>query len=174
MKKSSDVKLYNIFLPIWLLLFWPSWLWLIVIPVNYLIDRIVLKWSLGDMPEKGLFCRKHNWKICLAGFAADFVGMAILFACYLAAGNFESGFMDDMAYGVGFNPFSHVLSFIYVLLAVAVSGVLIFLLDRLILRKAGLDPELAKRSALRLALITAPYLYFFPSTVLYGGELSVV
>ena len=174
MKRRNDVKLYNIFLPIWLLLFWPSWLWLITIPVNYLIDRIVLRWSLGDMPEKGLFCRKHTWKVCLAGFASDFAGMAILLVLFLTAANADSDIIEDIAYGVGFDPFSHVLSFLYVLLAVAVSGVLIFLLDRLILKKAGLDPEQAKRSALRLALITAPYLYFVPSTILYGGELSVI
>ena len=30
------------------------WLWLLLIPANYLIDRIVLKWSLGDLEDKGL------------------------------------------------------------------------------------------------------------------------
>lgn len=58
----------------------PSWLWLILISANYLTDRIVLRWSLGDMPGKGLFCRKHNWKICIAGFVSDFAGAILLFA----------------------------------------------------------------------------------------------
>lgn len=84
----------------WLIIFLPSYFWLVLIPLNYLIDRVVLKWSLGDKPDKGLFCRKHTWKICLAGFFSDFVGAAI-----------------------------------------------------------------------RLALITAPYLYLFPSHLLYQGGL---
>ena len=28
--------------------------YLLLIPANYLIDRIVLKWSLGDLEDKGL------------------------------------------------------------------------------------------------------------------------
>ena len=28
--------------------------YLLLIPANYLIDRIVLKWSLGDLKDKGL------------------------------------------------------------------------------------------------------------------------
>ena len=175
MRKDGEVRLYNIFLPIWLLLFWPSPLWLAVIPVNYLIDRVVLRWSLGDMPDKGLFCRKHTWKICLAGFAGDFAGAALLFAVYMAgADNSGPELFEDLAYGVGFNPFSHPLAFLCVAAAVAAAGVLIYFIDRAILKGAGLTPVQAKRSALRLALITAPYLYFFPSTVLYGGSLSVV
>ena len=63
---KKEVKLYKILLPIWILVFWPSWLWLILIPANYLIDRLVLRWSLGEMPDKGAFCRKHTWKICIA------------------------------------------------------------------------------------------------------------
>lgn len=66
--------IYNILLPIWILVFWPSWLWLFLIPANYLIDRLVLRWSLGEMPDKGAFCRKHTWKICIAGFFSDLCG----------------------------------------------------------------------------------------------------
>ena len=71
MERKNSTKLYNILLPLWFIIFIPSWLWLLLIPANYLIDRIVLKWSLGDLEDKGLFCRKHNWKICLAGFLSD-------------------------------------------------------------------------------------------------------
>ena len=76
---KKEVKLYNILLPIWILVFWPSWLWLILIPANYLIDRLVLRWSLGEMPDKGAFCRKHTWKI---GFAAggDHCAVFVLFS----------------------------------------------------------------------------------------------
>lgn len=176
MKRDYDnnVRLYNILLPIWLLVFWPSFLWLLLIPANYLLDRFILRWSLGGMPEKGLFCRRHTWKICLAGFLSDFAGMAVLFTVFMIGGaatdGGEGSFLEDVLYGVGFQPFSSVPAFLIVTLAVAVSGLLIYLLDRKILTKAGLAAEQAKRSAVRLALITAPYLYYFPSGLLYGTD----
>ena len=72
---KSDNKVYNILLPIWLLIFFPSWLWLLLIPANYLIDRIVLRWSLGELPDKGLFCRK-NILSGLGGKRFSFLQMA--------------------------------------------------------------------------------------------------
>ena len=69
---KKEVKLYNILFPIWMLIFFPSWLWLFLIPANYLIDRCVLYWILGAMPDKGAFCSKRTSKICIAGFFSDF------------------------------------------------------------------------------------------------------
>ena len=159
-----------------MLIFFPTWAWLVLIPANYLIDRIVLRWSLGDMPDKGLFCRKHTWKICLAGFLSDFIGALIMFAVFMASslgdnGASEESFLYKTAYGVGFNPFSSIMGFIIVTASIAAAGAAIYLLDRRILKRAGLDLEQAKKSALRLALITAPYLYYFPSELLYRNGI---
>ena len=172
MIKNNDFKTYNILLPIWMLVFFPSWAWLVLIPANYLIDRIVLRWSLGDMADKGIFCRKHTWKICLAGFLSDFIGALIMFAVFMASsaadsGSSEGSFLYKIAYGVGFDPFGNVMGFVIVTVSIAIAGVAIYLLDRRILSRAGLSIEQAKKSALRLALITAPYLYYFPSELLY-------
>lgn len=171
MNNNNGKRMYNILLPLWLLLFWPSPLWLALIPANYIIDRIILRWSLGDMPDKGLFCRKHTWKICLAGFASDFVGAGILFIIFMAASGSDVDFLHDLAHGVGFYPFSTIWSTLAVGLAVFVSALLIFRIDRGILTRAGLSAEQARHSAIRLAVITAPYLYFFPSGILYDGVL---
>ena len=84
-RRKNEIRMYNLLLPLWLLLLWPSWLWLILIPLNYLIDRIVLKWGLGSMPDKGLFCRKHTWKVCLIGFCSDFAGGIIVLSVFLLA-----------------------------------------------------------------------------------------
>ena len=168
---KSDNIVYNILMPIWLLIFFPSWLWLLLIPANYLIDRIVLKWSLGDMPEKGLFCRKHNWKICLAGFASDFAGAILLFALnqlMFGMNDDVNSFISKAADGLMFNPFSNVLSLIIVIAAIAISAVCIYKLDKSILIKAGLDIDQAKKSAIRLAIITAPYVYLIPSEWFYN------
>lgn len=168
---KSDNKIYNILLPIWLIIFFPSWLWLLLIPANYLIDRIVLMWSLGDMPEKGLFCRNHNWKICLAGFASDYAGAILLFALnqlMFGMNDDVNSFISKAADGLMLNPFSNVLSLVIVIAAIVLSTVCIYKLDKSILTKAGLDIDQAKKSAIRLAIITAPYVYLIPSEWFYN------
>ncbi len=170
MRKSNSVKLYNILLPLWLIIFLPSYLWLALIPLNYLIDRMVLKWSLKDMPDKSLFCRRHTWKICLAGFFSDFVGAAIMLAISMYSGE-HSEKLYYIGHAVMFDPFSSLPGFFIVAACIAISAVCIYFIDKRILRKAGLDTEQVKQSALRLALITAPYLYLFPSRLLYEGGI---
>ena len=66
-----------------------------------------------------------------------------------------------------FDPFSNLAGLLIAVASIAVSAACIYLLDKWILGRAGLDPEQVKRSALRLALITAPYLSLFPSRFLY-------
>lgn len=170
MKNDSNVRFYNILLPLWLIIFLPSYLWLGLIPLNYIIDRVVLRWSLGDMPDKGLFCRKHTWKICLAGFFSDLVGSLILLGVSIPASEISEKFYD-IGHAIMFDPFSNLIGLLIVIASIAVSAVCIYFLDKWILGMAGLEPELVKRSAVRLALITAPYLYLFPSRLLYEGGI---
>lgn len=168
MKKRRSEPLYNILLPIWLLVWVPSFLWLLLIPANYLIDRLVLRWSLRDVEDRDGLCRRHCWKVCLAGFLSDFVGGLLLLGISLFSDSLSnSELLDKAIFGIQFNPFENVLSFVIVALAVALSGWCIYQLDRWILKRAGLSLEQARFSALRLALLTAPYLYLFPSGLLY-------
>lgn len=170
LKNDNNVKLYNILLPLWLIIFLPSFLWLVLIPLNYIIDRVVLSWSLGDKPYKSIFCRNHTWKICLAGFFSDFIGAAIMLL--IAIGFSEhSEKMYDIGHAIMFDPFSDLPGLLIVLACIAIPAVCIYFLDRWILDKAGLEPEQVKRAAIRLALITAPYLYLFPSRLLYEGGI---
>ena len=130
------IRTYNILLPIWLLVWFPSWLWLILVPANYLVDRLVLSWSLGDMEGKGTFCRENTWRVCVAGFISDFAGSALLLVAIVFLGSQP-----------GANEFAAALT--------------------LMLGSTSLDPELARKAALRLAIITAPYLFLVPATLLY-------
>lgn len=173
MNNDNGIKLYNILLPLWLLIFLPSYLWLVLIPLNYIIDRVVLRWSLGDMADKGLFCRKHTWKICIAGFLSDFAGALILLGASLVLGE-SSEKAQDIGSAIMFDPFSNLPGLLIVVAGIAVSAVCIYFLDKWILRRTGLDPQQVKRSAIRLALITAPYLFLFPTRLLYeGGALGL-
>ena len=172
---KKEFKLYNILLPIWILVFVPSWLWLILIPANYLIDRLILHWSLGNMAGKNAFCREHTWKICIAGFFSDLCGALVLFGVFVIATIAGEGMplsplvpmLDLIESGVASDPFDNIAAFLVVAVSVAVAGVAIFLIDRRILTKAGLEAEQARRSAMWLAVLTAPYLYFVPSRLIY-------
>ena len=170
MKNDKSVKLYNILLPLWLIIFLPSYLWLGLIPLNYIIDRVVLRWSLGDMPDKGLFCRKHTWKICLAGFFSDLVGSLILLGISIPASE-KGERLYDIGHAIMFDPFADPVGLLIVAACIVVSAVCVYFLDKWILGMAGLEPGQVKRSAIRLALITAPYLYLFPSRLLYEGGI---
>ena len=123
------------------------------------------------MPEKGLFCRNHNWKICLAGFASDYAGAILLFALnqlMFGMNDDVNSFISKAADGLMLNPFSNVLSLVIVIAAIVLSAVCIYKLDKSILTKAGLDIDQAKKSAIRLAIITAPYVYLIPSEWFYN------
>ena len=159
--KKNGIRLYNVMFPVWLLIWFPSWLWLLLIPCNYLIDRLVLRWSLSGSEDRDRFCRCPCWKICLAGFLADFVGSLLLFALSMLFSSSEFGS------ALVFNPFSDLAAFLATVLAILLSAALIFLLDKWILTKTGLEKEQAKRASLRLALITAPYLFLIPVGLLY-------
>lgn len=77
----------------------------------------------------------------------------------------------NIGHAVMFDPFSNLLGLLVVVACIALSAACIYFLDKWILGKAGLDPDQVKRAAIRLALITAPYLYLFPSRLLYEGGL---
>lgn len=123
------------------------------------------------MSEKGQFCKSHNWKICLAGFLSDFAGAAFLFAVnqlMYAVDAERDTFIGKAADCIMYNPISNILSFVIVAIAIAIAAVCIYFLDKGILIKAGLDLTQAEKSALRLAAITAPYLYLIPSELFYN------
>jgi hypothetical protein len=165
--RRKDTRLYNVLFPIWLLVWIPSPLWILLIPANYFIDRAVLSFSLKDMQDRKDFLAACSWKICAAGFAADFAGAAFLLAVMLLSDKLGWSSADLIGQGLSMDPFASVPAFTVTLLSVLLAGVVIFLLDRRILTRAGLENDQARRSALILAAATAPYLYFLPSKIIY-------
>lgn len=166
-RSPKEIRLYNIMFPIWLLIWLPSYLWLFLIPANYLIDRLVLSFSLKNEDSRKELVRKNTWKVCLAGFAADLAGSLFLLAVYLIIDKLNLPSEQAMETALAWNPFASLTGILIVLLAVLISGILIFLMDRSILSKAGLDPAKSKKSAMTMAVCTAPYLFFIPSSIIY-------
>jgi len=167
MRTRRRPAFYNVMFPLWMLIWFPSWLWLLLIPANYLIDRLVLWWSLGSAEDRQRFCRQHTWKICLAGFASDFAGSLLLLGAYLLLSSSDSDWAHDIIWGLGFNPFSSIVGLLVTVAAIALSGMCIYALDLRIIRKTGLSEDQSRHSALMLAVLTAPYLFLIPSQLLY-------
>ena len=40
--RKKEIRLYNLLFPIWMFFIWPSVLWLILLPANFVIDSVVL------------------------------------------------------------------------------------------------------------------------------------
>ena len=133
MRNKQSVTLYNVLFPVWLLVWIPSFLWLLLIPLNFAIDYLVLYKSLPASTERKAFCNKHTWKICAAGFAADFAGSLFLFALFVVTDACGVSFAQAVNQGLAFNPFANGLAFVLVVIAILLSAYLIYRFDRLII-----------------------------------------
>ena len=169
---KREAKFYNLIFPVWLILWFPPLIWLVLMPANYLVDRLVFTLS-AKRQNPGLrwgFFAKHTWKLWLWGMVADLIGMLALLAPLVATWRreqdaspddapFSHEFISSLSYYVFANPWA----FGYAVLVLAFVGLLIYLMDQRILRRTGgLTPEQAKKTALHMAIFTAPYLYFVP------------
>ena len=85
----------------------------------------------------------------------------MLFAVYA----FTPG--NPLSYNLAYAPFGSAAALAVTVAALLLSAGAIFLLDRRILRRAGLDPGTARRAARNMAVFTAPYLFVVPSGLLY-------
>ena len=207
MRQKQSVTLYNILFPIWLLVWIPSPLWLLLIPLNFVIDYFVLYKSLPDSVERengvpnggqgskslpddverenGIpnggqgninfsgsvqrkaFCNTYAWKICAAGFAADFIGSLFLFAAFMITSSHKLDSLRPISHGLGLNPFESFAALLIVVCSILLAAYCIYRFDSYLLKRAGLSEEQGRKSALWLAVATAPYLFLLPSEILY-------
>ena len=149
MKKTT--RMYNIILPIWLLILIPQ-AWLITVPGNLIIDCAVLLLTLLALkhPQKKGVLKKLWWKFWLLGFAADAVGVVWMFLPV------------TVEYVIS-NPFKHPVAFVWTLIGVALAGVCIYFFDKRAMRSCPLLTDREKHIvALAMAIVTAPWLFFIP------------
>ena len=167
MRQKQSITLYNILFPIWLLVWIPSPLWLLLIPLNFVVDYVVLYKSLpGSVPRKA-FCNTYAWKICAAGFAADFIGSLFLFAAFMITSSHKLDSLRPISHGLGLNPFESFAAFLIVVCSILLAAYCIYRFDSYLLKRAGLSEGQGRKSALWLAVATAPYLFLLPSEILY-------
>ena len=83
----KQTRLYNVIFPIWLLFLFPQ-IWLIALPGNLIVDCLVVLFTLMALKhtQKKAVLKQVWWKVWLLGFAADFVGVAILLPAMFTVG----------------------------------------------------------------------------------------
>lgn len=167
--KQKDVKLYNVIFPIWLLAIFPV-TWLVIIPANFIIDSLVICFSMKkcgvqDIKEK---YKKTILKVVCFGFLADVVGGLFMIASQYIP--FEL-FMKDTTWitrkftsPVMYNPLESLLSLIWVLAAMAISSTLIYFWNyKFSFKNIEEEPKVRKKLSLILAIITTPILFLVPT-----------
>ena len=167
--KQRQIILYNVLFPLWILMLFPQ-TWLVVLPVNFIIDLLVLWLSLRyqAVPDRARILPRTIWKSWIAGFSADLLG-AVPMLLTLVLGSFSEWFSQHISQPVMVNPFTDGVGFLWVAGSVALAGWAIYQLNlRWCLKNTPLTPDETKKTALAMAVCTAPYVFFFPSTLLYG------
>ncbi len=151
--KKRTIRLYNVMFPIWYFFFLPP-VWLVMLPVNFLFDSLVLFGSARHqrLPEPRSLWKKHILPIWIIGFLSDIAGAGLTFLLFLL-------FVDTSPLNLGIFPGSTLISIPGTILA----GFLIYFLNRkLTFRHSPLDPAVVHKLCLHLALFTAPYTMLIP------------
>ncbi|MBE5961581.1 MAG: hypothetical protein E7256_09405 [Lachnospiraceae bacterium] len=176
---KKQVTLYSTFLfPFWFLLLMPN-MWLILIATQMIIVSFVL---IGALKHIGVDDVPSVWRKSILwntfyGFLAYLVASGLLVPTQFVNENTSAGtwFLEHITYPVAENPFSGVFAFLYTLLAVAVGALIVYFANRKIsFRKTSLTPEQTHKVCLYLAIFSAPYFVFVPSTVFYAKMAGMI
>lgn len=162
MKKQT--RLYNVILPIWMIVALPSPLWLVILPGNLLADCLVLLITLLALkhPQKGAVVKQLWWKLWLLGFAADAIGVVWMFLGWLGYLPFGDVW-ENTVFHVTHNAFANPWAFLWTLAGVALAGVCIYFFDKRAMKSCELLSQRERHViALTMAVLTAPYLFFIP------------
>ena len=162
---GKEFKIYNMIFPAWALFVFP-FAWVVILPANFIIDSIVVVVVLKLLRVsniKGLY-KKMIFKVWGLGFAADILGSISLMIIL--------GFADDITHmkyrGLSYDPTSYPLGLILISIAVIISGLLIYAFNyNGHFKELNMDQGQKKKLAMTLAIVTAPYLMFLPTHMLY-------
>lgn len=158
--KKNNIRLYNVLFPIWFFFLFPQ-VWLIILPVNFIVDSLVVYLSARrqEIETPLALWKKHILPVWGIGFLSDLLGAGLIWCVYFATTAIPNIYdiMNPMLF-----PGTTLLSLPGVILA----GWLIYILNKkLTFRKSDLSPAQIHKLCLHLAVWTAPYTMMIP---LYG------
>lgn len=152
------------FFPIWMLFLVPV-VWLIVLPVNLLIDAVVVWIALSVLrvSEKKKVLKSVIHDVLAFGFGADFIGAICMLGITLMPIHGD-WWVKKVVYPINYNPFQSIVGFVVTGLCVGVSGYCIYRFnDRAIAKSTDLSETERKKVCLSLAIATAPYFFYLPA-----------
>ena len=166
-KRKGETVLYNLIFPVFLMVWIPSFLWILLIPANYLWDRFIFTFAMKRENVYGYQTKARDYTgwLCLAGFAADFLCSAMLLGLclFVSSQPYDSWVFRHLNVSLGWNPPADMWGFAIMLVIVWISGCFVALFDKWILRKTGdFSEEECTKIALTMGILTAPYLMLLP------------
>lgn len=165
-------KLYNVIFPIWFLILFPT-TWLLAFPANFVIDSLVLVLAMFVFKienKKKVYCSSII-KVWLLGFCADIIGSMLLLVTQFFP---SDGIFLAITQAAVWNPFSNRIGFCYIVMAVLIAMLAIYFFNvKFSFRKAGLEEKVIKKIAMVLAIVTAPYFFFYPSSRIYDNDVKI-
>jgi len=168
--KNNSVKLYNLIFPIWILWLIPI-TWIVVLPANFIVDLIVVVLTMKYLKVQNV--KQHAklviFRVWIFGFIADFIGTVSMFMANVIDFDYETQlgkwWYSNISNAVSYNPFESFYAVLWVTVSVAISAFFIYLFNyKFCLKKSNLDNSQKKKLALSLAIFTAPYLFFIPTS----------
>lgn len=168
----KGIKLYNVIFPIWLLLFFPPVI-LVTIVGNFIIDSLVIcicyfAFKLSDNLALKTFYTGSIYKVWVFGFMSDLIGAAILFTTGILGDSL--GIPYEIYSAINFDPFSNPVAMAIIVFAMAVSALLIFLLNyKVTFKKLIADRHMRLKLALAIAIVTMPWTFLLPTKWFYRG-----
>ena len=157
------MRLYNIFFPIWMLIFFPP-IVLLILPANFVFDLAVLMLTMKFLQIYDAFkyAKAVILRVWLCGFAADLLGAMLMM---LPVVPFNLG---EPLEAVFYNPFAYIGSFLWATFCIGVSAAAIYGLNYYFcLKRLPFSCRQRRRLSLSLAIFTAPYLYYMPTNLFY-------
>ena len=157
------MRLYNIFFPIWMLIFFPP-IVLLILPANFVFDLAVLLLTMKflQIHEGWKYAKTVILRVWLCGFAADLLGAMLMM---LPVVPFNLG---EPLEAVFYNPFAYIGSFLWATSCICVSAAVIYGLNYYFcLNRLPFNCRQRRRLSLSLAVFTAPYLYYMPTNLFY-------
>lgn len=158
----KNVRLNNIILPIWLLIYIPQ-VWLLTLPANFIIDSIVLlaAFAVLKVEERKVKYLKSIIKVWIFGFLADFVGAIVMIVATFGLFNGDNSKVGE---ALRWNPFDNTVALLWTVLSIIVSGVCIYVFDsKFAFNKTDLSEKHKKLISLMMAIFTAPYVMLIPT-----------
>ena len=153
------------YLPIWFIVMVPPTI-LLLFGYNFIFCSFALIFALISIKDDDAFdkytkCIGRLWGI---SFLLELIGLALLIVQeFFSKIKFIN---DNLVYPLEHNPYTKVLSFIYMILVFAILYFIWYkLIKKFIIKRIRKKEDIGKRITIVMTLFIVPYLFFVPTTM---------